>query len=127
MIIGYNFGIDDGAKSKFGTHKKLIVLNISEYKYCVNKSSGISCDPLAKNPKLLSNREEKSYVTLPWWQNFCMTTIGSFSNDSLSIRPSYGAREEEIFPLFPRNAWYSGYSNDDVDDNENGKKAIGLD
>ena len=56
----------------------------------------MSCDPLAKNPKLLSNREEKSYVTLPWWQNFWMTTIGSFSND-------------------------------DVDGNENGKKAIGLD
>ena len=36
-IIGYNnFGIDDGAESKFGTHKELIVLNIFKYKYCVN-------------------------------------------------------------------------------------------
>ena len=35
-IIAYNFGIDDGAESKFGTHKDLIVLNILKYKYCVN-------------------------------------------------------------------------------------------
>ena len=28
--------IDDGAESKFGTHKELIVLNILKYKYCVN-------------------------------------------------------------------------------------------
>ena len=27
--------IDDGAESKFGTHKELIVLNILKYKYCV--------------------------------------------------------------------------------------------
>ena len=31
-INGYNFGIDDGDKSKFGTHKELIVLNILKYK-----------------------------------------------------------------------------------------------
>ena len=30
-FIGYNFGIDDGAESKFGTHKELIILNISKY------------------------------------------------------------------------------------------------
>ena len=28
--------IDDGAESKFGTHKELIVLDILKYKYCVN-------------------------------------------------------------------------------------------
>ena len=26
------------------------------------------------------NREEKCDVTFPWWQNFWMTTIGSFCN-----------------------------------------------
>ena len=53
-IIGYNFGIDDGAESKFGTHKELIVLNIFEYKYCVHKSRGMSRDHLVKNRKLLA-------------------------------------------------------------------------
>ena len=28
LSIGYNFGIDNGAESNFGTHKELIVLNI---------------------------------------------------------------------------------------------------
>ena len=56
-IIDYNFGIDDSAKLKFGTHKELIVLNILKYKYCVNKSRDISRDHFAKNRKLLTN----------WW------------------------------------------------------------
>ena len=30
-IISYNFGIDDGTESKFGTHKELTVLNILKY------------------------------------------------------------------------------------------------
>ena len=30
-IIDYNFGIDDGAELKFGTHKEPIVLNILKY------------------------------------------------------------------------------------------------
>ena len=42
--MDYNFGIDDGAESKFGTHKELIVLNIIENKYCVNKSRDMSRD-----------------------------------------------------------------------------------
>ena len=29
----------------------------------------------------ISNREEKCDVTLPWYQNFWIATIGSFSND----------------------------------------------
>ena len=37
-IISYKFGIDDGAESKFGTNKELMVLNILKYEYCVNKS-----------------------------------------------------------------------------------------
>ena len=41
LIIGYNFGMDDGAESKFGTCEKLIVLNIFNYEYCVNNKS---CD-----------------------------------------------------------------------------------
>ena len=32
--MGYNFGTDYGAESKFGTHKELIVLNILNDKYC---------------------------------------------------------------------------------------------
>ena len=44
-----NFGIDDGAESKIGTHKVLIVLNIFKYKYCVN------CVHFAKYQKLLTN------------------------------------------------------------------------
>ena len=38
----YNFGTDNGAESKVGAQKKLIVLNILKYKYCVNKSCDIS-------------------------------------------------------------------------------------
>ena len=53
----YNFGIDDGAESKFGTNKELIVLNILKYEYCVNKSRDMSRDHFAKNCKLLTN----------WW------------------------------------------------------------
>ena len=33
-MIGYNFNIDDGTESKFGTHKELTVLNILKYEYC---------------------------------------------------------------------------------------------
>ena len=54
-IIGYKFGIDDGAESKFNTHKELIVLNIFKYKYCVDKSRDVSRDHFAKNRKLLTN------------------------------------------------------------------------
>ena len=35
-IIGYTFGIDDGTESKFRAHKELIVLNIINYKDCIN-------------------------------------------------------------------------------------------
>ena len=56
-IIGYNFGIDDGAESKFGASKELMVLNISKYKYCVNKSRDKSRHHYAKNCELLTN----------WW------------------------------------------------------------
>ena len=54
-LIGYNVGIDDDAKSKFGTHKELIVLNILKYKYCVNQSHDMSRDQFAKNRKSLTN------------------------------------------------------------------------
>ena len=56
-IISYNFGIDDGTESKFGTQKELTVLNILKYEYCVNKSRDMSRDHFAKNCKLLTN----------WW------------------------------------------------------------
>ena len=56
-IIGYNFGIDDGTQSKFGTHEELIVLNISKYEYCVNRSRDMPHNHFAKNCKLLLN----------WW------------------------------------------------------------
>ena len=46
-FIGYNVSIDDGAESKFGTHKELIVL----------KSRDMSRDHFAKNRKLLTK----------WW------------------------------------------------------------
>ena len=52
--ICYNFGIDDGAESKFGTHKEPIVLNILKYKNCVNKSRDMSLDHFANNRKLLT-------------------------------------------------------------------------
>ena len=54
-IIACNFGIDDGAESKFGTHKELIVLKILKYKCCVNKSRDMWRDHFAKNRKLLTN------------------------------------------------------------------------
>ena len=53
----YNFGADDDAESKFGTHTELIVLNILNYKYWVNKSGDMSREHFAKNRKLLTN----------WW------------------------------------------------------------
>ena len=56
-IIDYNFGIDDGAESKFGTHKELIVLNILKYKHSVNRSRDMPRGHFAKNRKLLAN----------WW------------------------------------------------------------
>ena len=56
-FIGYNFGIDDGAESEFGTHKELTVINILKYKYCVNESCDKSRDHFATNRELLTN----------WW------------------------------------------------------------
>ena len=53
-FIGYNFGIDDGAESKFGTLKKLIAFNILNYKFCVNQSRDLSLDHFTKNRKLLT-------------------------------------------------------------------------
>ena len=50
-FIGYNLSTDYGAESNIVTHKKLIVLNILKYKYCVNKSSDLSRDHVAKNLK----------------------------------------------------------------------------
>ena len=32
-------------------------------------------------PACFANRGEKRNFTSPWWQNFWITTIGSFSND----------------------------------------------
>ena len=55
--IGYNFGIDDGAESEFGTYKELTVIDILKYKHCVNKSRDKSRDNFAKNRELLTN----------WW------------------------------------------------------------
>ena len=40
--------MDDGAKSNFGAHKELTVLNFLKYKYNVNKSRDIPRDYLAK-------------------------------------------------------------------------------
>ena len=37
-FTGYNFGIENGAESKFGTNEELIVLKILKNKYWVNKS-----------------------------------------------------------------------------------------
>ena len=56
-FIGYNFGIDDGAESEFGTHKELTIINILKYKHCVNKSRDKSRDHFAKNRELLTS----------WW------------------------------------------------------------
>ena len=54
-FIGYNFGIDDDAESKFGAHKELIAFNILNYKFCVNQSRDLSRDHFTKNGKLLTN------------------------------------------------------------------------
>ena len=52
-FIGYNFGIDDDAESKFDTNKELIVLNIFKYKYCVLKI--VSIDQLVAGLKKKSS------------------------------------------------------------------------
>ena len=63
-IIDYNFGINDSAELKFGTHKELIVLNILKYKYCVSKLRDMLRFHFAKNRKLLTSwwpvKEKKS-------------------------------------------------------------------
>ena len=56
-FIDYNFGKDDGAESKFVTHKELIVVNTVKYRYCANKSRDMSHGHFAKNCKLLTD----------WW------------------------------------------------------------
>ena len=56
-----NSGIVDGAESKFGTHKEIIVLNILKYKYCGNQSRDMSRDHFAKNSKILTNWSELKY------------------------------------------------------------------
>ena len=56
LFIGYNFAIDlidDGAESKFGTHKELIVLNIWKYKYYIMLISHMTC-PLTILLKILN-------------------------------------------------------------------------
>ena len=45
-FVGYNFGLDDGAESKTGTHKELIAFKILKYKYCVNQSRDMPLDGL---------------------------------------------------------------------------------
>ena len=55
-FIGYNFGLDDGAESKTGTHKELIAFKILKYK-CVNQSRDMPLDHFTENRKLLLN----------WW------------------------------------------------------------
>ena len=56
-MTGYNFNIDDGTESKFGTREEITVLNILKYEYCVNESCEMSRDHFGKNCKLLTN----------WW------------------------------------------------------------
>ena len=52
LFIGYiNFGTESGTKSKFGTHKELIVLNTLKYKYFVNRSRDVSRDHFSKSLK----------------------------------------------------------------------------
>ena len=51
FTCGNNFGIDNVAESKFGTHKEFIILNILKCKHCVNKSRDLSRDHFAKNRK----------------------------------------------------------------------------
>ena len=50
-LLALNFGIDDGAGTKFGTLKELIFLNIFKNYYCINKSRDVSRDHLARNCK----------------------------------------------------------------------------
>ena len=57
QIISHFICSSDGAESKFGAHKEIIVLNILKYKHCVNKARDMSRDHFAKNRKLLTN----------WW------------------------------------------------------------
>ena len=53
-FIGHNFGVDDGAESKFGTQKRTHC--ILKYRYCVNQSRDISHVHFTKGRKLLTNR-----------------------------------------------------------------------
>ena len=50
-LLALNFGIDDGAGTKFGTLKELILFNIFKNYYRINKSRDMSLDHLAKNRK----------------------------------------------------------------------------
>ena len=67
------------------------------------------------------NREGKCDVTLPWYQNFWITTIESFGNDN----GDGSLRTADAFPVVARpemRLLFAGYG----DGNENCKKAIGL-
>lgn len=50
-FTGYNFSIDDGAKSKFGTYKELIALNILKFKDFVIRTGDMSPNHFAKHRK----------------------------------------------------------------------------
>ena len=56
-LFGYNFGLDDGAEWKIGTHKELIAFNILKYEYCVNQTRDMSWEHFTENRKLLTD----------WW------------------------------------------------------------
>ena len=51
-FIAYNVGTDYGAGIKIWYTKELIVVNISKYKYCVNRSRDMSFDHFSKNLKI---------------------------------------------------------------------------
>ena len=60
-FIGYNFGLDDGAESKTGTHKELVAFKILKYKYCVNQSRDMPLDGL---PHLTILRKIVNYCSI---------------------------------------------------------------
>ena len=51
-FIGYNIGTDYEAGIEIWHTKEIIVVKISKYKYCVNRSRDMSYDHFSKNLKI---------------------------------------------------------------------------
>ena len=84
-FTGYNFGIENGAESKFGTNEELIVLKIWKNKYWVNKSRDMW--PFFYEKSLIVDK----LVILVWIQAMIFFTFILNSSNTLHLKWLYSA------------------------------------